>query len=77
MTARTTLGWALIGLSHIITAGAMIAAIVLEVWMSVQAWPNLIWIFFGIPLTVSLGSAVACLVGYGVMALGVTDKGEA
>ena len=30
MTARTTLGWALIGLSHITPAGAMIAAIVLE-----------------------------------------------
>jgi len=67
---RKALGVGIGALGYVLGGIAVLASTVLDVWLSIQLWPNLIAIFFTVPLVLSIAGGVAMLISAGMVALG-------
>jgi hypothetical protein len=67
---RKSLGLGIAVLGYVLGGIAVLASSVLDVWLSIQLWPNLIAIFFTVPLILSIAGGIAMLISAGMVALG-------
>jgi len=67
---RKALGLGVGILGYVLGGVAVLASAALDIWLTIQVWPNLIAIFFTIPLVLSIGGGVAALISAGMVALG-------
>ena len=58
---RTTFAAILAGLASVWTVITIIAAMAVDIYLSVQAWPNLLVIFFVIPMVTTLAAWLVML----------------
>jgi len=67
---RKALGLGVAVLGYVLGGVAVLASTALDIWLSIQLWPNLIAIFFTVPLILSIAGGVAMLISAGMVALG-------